>query len=164
MKKKNININNYAGLWKRFLAVMIDDVVLIPMIFVNLRFNKYFIEHRMVLPIIVANLVTYGYTIVMTSHYGGTVGKLVMKIRVTDGTGINISYKKAILRSLPYILLTAFFYTTKFIFFEGVISGILNSVYMVLSNFMLIDVLVLILDSRKKSIHDYIAGTIVVNR
>jgi len=162
-KKKKIKFFVYSGFWKRLLAVLIDGLVLSPVIIVTFKFNRYFMENRMILPIIVENLITYSYSILLPSFYGGTLGKLALKIRIVDVNGHNISISKSALRSSPYIINWLLFIVTKFVLSEGVIANNLNTIYGILSNFMLIDGLFLIFSPQKRAIHDYIAGTYVVN-
>ncbi|MDF2671912.1 MAG: hypothetical protein K0R09_177 [Clostridiales bacterium] len=164
MKKKKYNGNNYATFWRRFLAYIIDGLVLIPIAIVCLTYNKYFIEHRIVLPVIAENLITYGYLIILPPLFGGTLGKLAMRIRIIDTSGNNITYIKSVLRNLPYAISTILFIFTKFIFVEKTIGSCFNSINMVLGYFIYIDALVLIFSPQKKAAHDYIAGTFVINK
>jgi uncharacterized RDD family membrane protein YckC len=75
------------------------------------------------------------YATMESSKFQGTIGKLVMGIKVTDVNGERINFSKALLRNLSKI-----------------ISGIV----------LMIGYLMILFDSKKQGLHDKIADTYVV--
>lgn len=102
----------YAGFWIRFVAALIDRV--------PLRFVQFLISFFVVyIPgkfatLIFANLVLMfvidaAYEIIMTAKYGGTVGKLLLNLRVISNNK-NISYWRSTGRYFAKFLSAAVMY------------------------------------------------------
>ena len=142
----------YGGFWIRFVASIIDgavmNIVIIP-VFVALFFG-YFATHHpqpgqppdagfFVLIGLVWILVVVGiwlYDALMTSSSKqGTLGKMVMRLKVTDMNGGRISFGRATGRH----------------FAKAFLSGIL-AIGFIMAGFT----------DRKQALHDMLAGTLVV--
>lgn len=122
----------YGGFWWRFLAVIVDIIVVgvltgvaTPLLFV--------------LPILIPIaplLVDAGYSIFMeSSPTQGTVGKMVCRLKVADLSGKRITPGKAALR-----------YVGKYV------SGLL----------LFLGYLLVLFTSKKQALHDLMAGTVVL--
>lgn len=129
----------YAGFWIRFIASIIDILILFPFFWVVSRLFFYlpggFFKISFVI-IIIHILIDCFYEIILTSKFGGTLGKLLMRIEVTNAGGIRLSLANSTLR-----------------YFSKWLSTILLG----------IGFLMIAWDEKKRGLHDKIAKTFVVN-
>lgn len=151
----------YAGFWRRFLAYIIDAIIMgivsfivfLPFlavvglgalsssieerddeVFIGLAFailGTYF------LAVLICFLIRWLYFAIMESINGATVGKMVLGIKVTDMNGCTISFGRATGR-----------------YFGKILSGLILYVGFIMAGFT----------QQKQALHDIIAGTLVVNR
>jgi uncharacterized RDD family membrane protein YckC len=146
---------NYAGFWIRFLAIIIDCVILgIVTSIINSIFGAGFafvpttsdgtssagtfgfLAGMMGLSFIINLVINYGYYVILTGLYGATLGKMVLGLRVVDANGQKIGIPKAVLREI----------------IGKWISGIVFALGYIWVAF----------DEKKQGWHDKIAGTYVV--
>ena len=164
-----VHLNPYSTFWPRFLASSVDAVTLwpvtglIPMMITYLgqlsdaqSFWVYSIA-AMVIPI---------YSVVLHGTFGATLGKYVCKIVVLDAkTKRSIGFKQALLRDSVPILLTI-----TWIVWIALFGGAENpeasaSFYVIPLIFLawfLAEVITMLTNVRRRAIHDYIAGTVVI--
>ncbi len=155
---------NYAGIGSRFLALLIDGIIIgIPIGIISTvlsammavrviqktsrdnTFNPgmaadamgtFFAGFGFIM--IISLLITWAYFALMeSSGWQGTLGKRILSIKVTDLNGNRISLKKATLR----LLVKAF-----------------------ISGWFLIGYIMAFFTRRKQSLHDLIAGTLVLTK
>jgi len=90
----------YAGFWKRLGAAILDFVVWIPF-----HILVYYVSSiNIVIALGVAIIQAFFYSIYNVSLnliYGGTLGKLLVEIRITKPNGKKIGIKTALLWSVP---------------------------------------------------------------
>jgi len=134
-----------ASLRSRATAFIIDDLLVTAIILVifwenimavshDINAMMFFMKTDLVMPLIFLKFV---YQALFTWYYGATVGKIVAKIRVIDSnTWGRVSIFSAILRSIGRIFSEMFFYI-------GFLIGFFND--------------------GKKTFHDLIGKTLVVN-
>ncbi|MCE3003537.1 MAG: RDD family protein, partial [Xanthomonadaceae bacterium] len=134
-----------AGFWKRVLATLVDYVVIIVIsLIAGLGLGVGLALSGLSETAIqwVANLfglalgIAY-YAVLESSSWQGTLGKYVVGIVVTDGEGRRISLLRAIGR-----------YFAKFLSVIPLLGGFLMAAF----------------TRRKQALHDYVAGTLVLNR
>jgi uncharacterized RDD family membrane protein YckC len=97
-----IKKEKYAGFWIRFLSYIIDYIVLIiPSIIM-----KYIIDKRyIIINILVGFILMWLYYALMeSSKYQGTLGKMILNLKITDLNYNKISFEKATLRFLGKFL------------------------------------------------------------
>ncbi|MGC4022512.1 MAG: RDD family protein [Cyclobacteriaceae bacterium] len=155
---------NYAGFWQRFLALIIDGIiigivrsVIIVPIMVAMGFSVASEAQSLdsddlstLLPILgtVAALVGVAmiastviwvlyYTLMESSKYQATVGKLALGIIVTDASGNKLDFSKALIRNVCKI-----------------ISGMVMCIGFIIAAFT----------EKKQALHDIIASTLVVKK
>jgi uncharacterized RDD family membrane protein YckC len=84
----------YAGFWQRFGAGIIDAIVLIPVAHI-----LYYLEGLSIAAAILAAVISSAlysaYTIHFHYRYGATLGKMALKIKVTNPDGYSINLKQA---------------------------------------------------------------------
>jgi len=134
-----------ASLRSRATAFIIDDLLVTAIILVifwenimavshDINAMMFFMKTDLVMPLIFLKFV---YQALFTWYYGATVGKIIAKIRVIDSnTWGRVSIFSAILRSIGRIFSEMFFYI-------GFLIGFFND--------------------GKKTFHDLIGKTLVVN-
>jgi uncharacterized RDD family membrane protein YckC len=138
----------FAGFWKRVAAWLIDSIIglcgIIPIILIlgrllipttgDVRYNE---AQWMGLGTSVGIIFTWLYYAFMeSSSYQGTVGKMVLGIKVTDMNGNRVGFGKATGRH-----------------FGKIISGILCIGYIMVA-----------FTQKRQGLHDIMAGCLVVNR
>ncbi len=105
---------SYAGFWKRFVAAIIDGIIIelgsgiIVSVFIfgmwkaGSTYGQEIIE---VFALILRYLSGWIYYIVMeSSSLQGTLGKMILKIKVTDLAGDRVGFGRAIGRNLGKII------------------------------------------------------------
>lgn len=155
---------NYAGFWLRFVAVIIDYIVIycaqaflvVPLLaLVGLNFANNIAnadsmsEGEMagsifsfvaalsgLIFLLYAILILY-YTLMESSKYQATLGKMALGLKVTDVNGNKLDFVKALVRNLCKI-----------------ISGMILYVGYIMAGFT----------EKKQALHDMIAGTLVVKK
>ena len=120
----------YAGLWTRIMAHNIDLIILLPLFYL---LSFIIVSDRLLFA--ACFVISFFYEVLSTSFYGGTVGKRMAKIKVTNQAMENISIYRSLLRSATKII-------SGFLFFIG---------------FIIIE-----LNQQKKGLHDMLSGTFVI--
>ena len=129
---------DYAGLGSRFVALLIDGIILSVVMFVlALLFGEDFGDFRAT-SFWLTTVVEFFYFTVLLSQTGTTLGGRVMGINVVDAVEQTLSMGSAAVRSIV-----------------AVIEGLLNIIG-------LIGYLWAFWDKRKQTIHDNVAGSYVV--
>jgi len=146
----------YAGFWIRVLASIIDSLVLVPFYIplairmidrmditsstsiADIDFTQ--VSSEVVGWALVLQFVRYAYELVMIGQWNATVGKFAVGIRVRQTDGSPATWREAALRPLLELVI-----------------GVLG-----ISFASLVDDLWMLWDKQKQTLHDKIAGTIVV--
>lgn len=151
----------YAGFWKRFLAWIIDSIILgvatgflvfpaLALVGVSVFATATADEPETGIGFIIAALGAYFmaimcaavggwlyYALMESSERGATVGKMALGIKVTDLAGNKISFGKATGR-----------------YFGKIISGMILYIGFIMAGFT----------EKKQALHDMMAGCLVVNK
>jgi uncharacterized RDD family membrane protein YckC len=172
----------YAGFWPRSLSLLIDYVIIAPIALLlmktialgNFTFTVIFIGWSIFL------WATYLF---MLYNFGGTPGKLVVGIKVRKLSGEKAGFKEVLLRSIVDIIL-GFILTTAYLIAINSMdvhhylelkskfrSAYLHSLYPpwrwpfdILSNIWIWgELAVLLFNKKRRAIHDFIAGTVVIH-
>jgi len=176
-----VSENIYAGFWLRLGSLLLDFVFVIPVTILILYLNSlgkeiYFYT---ILPGLLFGL---WYNIYLPKRYGGTAGKLVVGIKIIKINGQSIEWKEAILRHIVLLIMTIFSIVImifcvlqadestyinlswlKQSAYLMTFAPILFKVYTWSSNIWIYsEFIVLLTNKRKRAIHDYIAGTVIV--
>jgi uncharacterized RDD family membrane protein YckC len=173
--------NLYAGFWLRFGSFLLDALFMYPVIFLTLYLNglgknNYFYT-------LIPNL-AFGiwYSIYLPKKYGGTPGTLVAGVNIIRLDGESIGWKEAILRHsvlLALSILSSIWMTSCLLSADDetfknlgwlqqqqylmTLSPGFFKFYNWASNiWMYSELIVLLTNKRKRAIHDFIAGTVIV--
>jgi uncharacterized RDD family membrane protein YckC len=156
-------MDKYETLWRRFIALFIDFIILIPVNW-GIAIVLSIID---ILPTLLTSaltgLVSVLYYVLMHFYYGRTVGKMVGRVKVLDDSETPLNFGQSVLRSLPQLLpvMFAFSFSTadetagSIALWAGLIYGFTGL-------FSIADVIVCLANDKRRALHDFIAGTIVV--
>lgn len=178
---EGINDSLYAGFWARLGSLLLDSIFLLPVIFLiqylnGLGKNIFFIT---ILPNI---LFALWYNIYLPKKYGGTPGKLVVGNKIIRLDGQYIKWKEAFLRHIIlfiFTILSVIMMTICLLKADNetyknlgwlersqylmTLSPLFFKIYAWTSNIWIYSEFVILLtNKRKRAIHDFIAGTVIV--
>ena len=173
----------YAGFWQRLYAAIVDVLLMFPFTCLYIWLWRYGRTTTIVAYILVAFLYLM-YSVYFNARFGGTLGKLFAGIRITKPNGTRIGWLEAWKRSSVDIVLI---FPGLFAFIWGLMQADPNQ-YMSLPLmerlrfvtqylpywYHVVDalsqvwywseLLVLLTNKRKRALHDFIAGTVVIKK
>ena len=173
----------YAGFWARLLAAIVDIIVFIPIIVIFHYLQS--INIRLTIFVVVFYSCLFSaYSVYFNLKYGGTIGKLITGIRITKPDGNKIQIKEALLRSSVDIFYGLVFAIAQVYAIKKVdpnaylVAGYMERVRLTLPlhpEFMKhmdklnevwywSELIVLLFNKRKRALHDFIAGTVVIKK
>jgi uncharacterized RDD family membrane protein YckC len=180
MEIEGINDKIYSGFWSRFAANLLDGLIFMPCLFLLLFINS-FNKNIYFFTIIPHLLFTVWYHVYLPQRYGGTPGKLIAGIKIVRMDSSPIGWKESLLRysvniffaALNIIMMSAAImaaddeiynnlnwfqrsaYLSRSIKGGGIMAGLSNI-------WIWSEMVVLLFNKRKRAIHDFIAGTVVL--
>jgi uncharacterized RDD family membrane protein YckC len=176
---EGINGGIYSGFWSRLGANLLDMLILIPYVLILMfiiSFNKY-----MYIFTVIPNLLfDFWYNVFLPKKYGGTPGKLIVGIKIIKIDSLPIGWKESVLRYILPLFLTLIRDTLMVIaafLADGEIYNGLNwfqkAYYLTTSAktgaidifnnvWVWSEIIVLLFSKRKRALHDFIAGTVVI--
>ena len=133
--------NFYAGFWTRFVAYLIDMIVIYAISSLLNTISFGLLNKVLDFPILGEEslsyvLVMFTYFILMTYFFSQTLGKMIMKIKVETNRGDKLSLADVVYRELIGRLLTIFLAYLPY--------------------------LAVAFTNKKKGLHDFVADTVVV--
>lgn len=178
---EGVNDTLYADFWSRLGSLLLDFVFLIPFGWLMLYFNtttKYAILYTAIPNL----LFSIFYHIYLPKKYGGTPGKLIAGIKIIRLDGQPIGYKEAFIRHSILLLLTAMNLVIVIMAMSKADDGVYQSLswlqqtqYLMsfepgayrlnlwLNNIWVYgELIVLLTNKRKRAVHDFMAGTVIV--
>ncbi|MCH7859033.1 MAG: RDD family protein [Candidatus Marinimicrobia bacterium] len=173
----------YAGFMKRQAAFLIDGLVLVLFLYLSQKLQGFTIPTTILVMAVFWALYPF-YSVYFNFRYGGTLGKLAVKIRVTRPDGSKIGLREAFLRSVVDIGFAVLAITAEILAISQVdadqylVVGMLERAQLLLplypawkayvndgsSAWVWSELLVILLNERKRALHDFIAGTVVIHR
>ncbi len=178
----NTNSLRYAGFWPRLASLLLDFVILVPIGALEFwgssafrLFDVYFL-----LP---GTLFGLFYSVYLVRRFGGTPGKILVGIRIRKLDGSPVGYREAFLRYFPefiFCLLSsvalilpllhmsdAEFHSLSFMQYNQRIIEIAPKWYKPLqwaqNAWFWGELIVLLTNRKRRALHDFIAGTVVVH-
>lgn len=103
----------YAGVGLRAVAVIIDSVILFFLAYLTALFTGSTTKTGFELqggPFFLLLLISFGYYIVMEAVWAGTLGKLLIGLRVVKEDGSKIDWSKSLIRNVLRLVDGLFFY------------------------------------------------------
>lgn len=173
----------YAGFGKRFFAGFVDMLVFVPFMFLFHYIDGISIPVAM-MGAVLSGLLYSTYSIGCHYKFGATLGKMAAGIKVTQPNGDQIGLKHAFLRSSVDLLFAAVSLYIQLLVLAQVDPAIyLNAgltekgqhmlqfypawhdvLNIVAVTWVLSEFVVLLFNERKRALHDFIAGTVVVHQ
>lgn len=163
--------SKYHTFWPRFWSPSVDEVVLWPLATVIPGiFLMLFPDNELLSNIIwlLSVMIWFAYSIYFHGRFGAPFGKMATKVRVVDArTERPISYVQAFLRDLPLLILMICLSIYYFVS-AGDSTGqsltywsAINTLYI---GWFIAEVVTMLTNHKRRAIHDFIAGTVVVRR
>lgn len=181
-----LEINNekvYAGFWKRFGSAIVDMLVFIPFMFAF-----HFIESSSlsmaIVSVILSSILFSAYSVYFHYKFGATLGKMALGIKVTLPDGKRIGLKQALLRSSVDLAFALFMVIAQIIAISNADPEVyLNAGWIERTEYIIPlfpvwygavniasqiwywgEFIVLLFNKRKRALHDFIAGTVVIHQ
>jgi len=172
----------YAGFWPRFWALLIDFFVFIPLIWTTFWSLSTSRSTALLLEVPLGVLAAF-YSIYFVGRWGQTVGKMMIGIKVVAVDGSKVGYTRAFYRHSVDLGFSAVSTALTILALLSVSSGEYDRLSFegkldLLATHTpswnsLIDwltfawigseLVVLLLNEKRRALHDYIAGTVVVH-
>jgi len=171
----------YAGFWRRFGAYLVDFVVFIPIIalvyFLGEKSRMFYLYWF--LPGILIGLWFHVY---LVYRYGGTPGKLFLKVRIAMTDGSPVTIKAAAMRHLVLfvlnvassigLLISTMSMTDDLYFSLGYLARGQKMVALAPPWYGIVSILIqvwiwgefvtMLFNKKRRAVHDFIAGTVVI--
>ena len=171
----------YGGFWRRFAALLLDGLVLVPVsvpdVLLSHRYRLFSVYY-----LVPRALFGLFYGVYLVRRYGGTPGKLIMSLRIRRVSGEAVGYREAFLRYAPEFLFSlllsialimptlqmtdaqyhalSFAERSKRLF--DLAPGWFRPVWILQQVWMWGEFIVLLTNRKRRALHDFIAGTVVV--
>jgi len=171
----------YAGFWPRLGALLLDGLILLPLLVLTLLGAAHYrLFHLYYL--VPGTLFGLFYGVYLVRRFGGTPGKLIAHVRILKVNGDPIGYREAVLRYFPEFVF-GFLMSIALVCALSHVSDVeyralsfhergkrIHDLYpswrkplWIAQNIWVWGELIVLLTNRKRrALHDFIAGTVVV--
>ncbi|WP_339891886.1 RDD family protein, partial [Neptuniibacter pectenicola] len=173
----------YAGFGKRFGSAIVDMLVFIPFMFVFHFIESSSLSMAMV-GTVLSSILFSAYSVYFHYKFGATLGKMALGIKVTLPNGEKIGFKQAILRSSVDLAFALFMVIAQVMAISNADPEVyLNAGWMERAEYIMPlfpawygavniaselwywgEFIVLLFNKRKRALHDFIAGTVVIRQ
>jgi uncharacterized RDD family membrane protein YckC len=181
LQLEGVSESVYAGFWRRLAALLLDGLLITPVGLLTVYLYSYGATSYLIV-FLPAQLFWFWYSVYLVKDYGGTPGKLLMEIQIIKINGANAGWKEAVLRESVMLVLSLYsgIVTAVALFnmdgdhydslgwldkqvYVASIFPALSAIHMWFDKFWIWgELIVLLMNKRKRAIHDYIAGTVIV--
>jgi uncharacterized RDD family membrane protein YckC len=171
----------YVGFWPRLAAHLIDIAILIPYALVSTWF-AYRSKEGFLVAQAVGFIIAIVFEIYLVKRFGGSPGKLIMKIRIAKVDGTPVGYKEASLRySVLFIIslvtsaalvagawkipdqeYAALTHKSRVEHIREFAPAWYRTVEIVGAIWVYSEFAVLLTNRKRRAIHDFMAGTVVI--
>jgi len=182
-KTRTVGSNmRYAGFWPRFAAILIDTIVLAPLIAVSFWTLSASRTTALLIEVPLAFAFAF-YNIYFVGRWGQTIGKMALKIRVVRLDGADAGFTRAFYRHAVdlafsiatsvltiYALMSVTDHEYSMLVFDERLDLVENKTgaWIRVLNWLSLawvgsELVVLLLNDKRRALHDYMAGTVVVH-
>ena len=171
----------YAGFWRRFGAYWIDFIIFLPvgLIAIWLFGQSQSAPSNWLLPGVAIGIWFHVY---LVKRYGGTPGKLLLRLRIARVDGTAVRYREALLRYLPLLVMGALLAAAVAIAsWELTETEYMNlswkerhvrltqlapywyqPIFVLAEMWTWSEFLVMMMNKKRRALHDFLAGTVVI--
>jgi len=173
----------YAGFWRRLCSFYVDVLIIVPLgiFFVWL---EGFDRTLSIFIVAISSVLFAMYNVFFNARFGGTPGKLALGIRITKPDGSRIGWKEAWKRSAVDLVFSFFvlvlqvwslflvdpadYASMKWLQRGSLVLKYYPDSYHTIQMFQNIwiwsEFVVLLFNTRKRALHDFIAETVVIKK
>lgn len=173
----------YVGFWKRFGAYCLDVIVFLPIMGLSLWGNEQsrLFQLYWLIPGLIIGLWLHVY---LVRTYGGTPGKLLLKIKIAKVDGSDVGYKEAILRysvlfAISLVMSAALIPATlemtdaeyfsmgwkeRALYMVEHAPSWYNIANIAMNVWIWSEFVVMLTNKKRRALHDFIAGTVVIHK
>lgn len=173
----------YAGFWKRFCAGWVDAFIIFPLVFLFIWLKRF--DRTLAIIITIPSSILFAmYHVYFNARFGGTPGKLAVGIRIARPNGTPIAWAEAWKRSAVDLAFASVFLCVQVWvllrvtpeqyaslglvertqLFQDHQPNWCHSVAILQQVWIWSEVVILLFNRRKRAIHDFIAGTVVIKK
>lgn len=165
-----------VGFWRRVRMTLLDWVIaVIPITILYIFSLKFSIRTESVLPFVIYWLFFSVTMIFFTVKYGGTLGKLIMKAKIVDNHGRNLTIVRSIYRIIFYIIyaISMIILLNEAIYMKvdeknignymANSNGVIGQIILIISFVSIISALFVAFNRNRRAIHDFLAGSYVID-
>src|SRR4051812_43822442 len=168
----------YAGFWLRFCSMLLDGLILSPLLLLIMLNTSRLL---MIAIVTLSFCLNVFYEVYLVQRFGGTPGKLILRLRIVKTDGSPATYRQALLRASPDMIFSFLGSISLLI----VLSRMSNAGYSELNSAPYSQIaalspawsgvvtvieriwdwgelIVLQMNPKKRALHDFLAGTVVV--
>ena len=173
----------YSTFWRRVGAQLLDFVVMLPVLALGLALSGLGRRPYVALAVLLW-LFNLGYYVYLVRRFGGTPGKLALGLRIVQVNGLPVSFQQAVLRYIVDLFLS----TCGFVALVWATLAMTEADYAsldwhnraaaqialapgwypwvegLLRLWVLGLLIVMLTNSERRTIHDFIAGTVVIRK
>lgn len=172
----------YSKVWRRMAALCVDFIILSPLFVISIVGDGNFRLFKIYwfLPV---NILCYFYYVYLPYRFGGTPGKRILGLRMLRVNGEPLKYREVILRFLIFWLpglgvsvagMMAVWSLTDAQYFSAAsalgrshlvtmaMPSWYNPLTVVWGMFLWVDWGAMLMNKKRRALHDFIAGTVVV--
>ena len=164
-------LRKYDTFWKRYLASFIDSLIFLPLPLVTHQYERSTNTTAFLLFTILHVFLFTSYLVIGHGRYGQTVGKYLMGVKVMDVNEKDvIGYLIAFIREcvwffaqmagIVYLIVSTTESVEPIAIHETYYKSIVG---LITSTWFLLEVVTLLFNKKKRALHDFIAGSVVVH-
>lgn len=161
--------SKYHTFWQRFFALLVDFIALVILYLAILKLLQALGWWTIPVALVFQYFYFLSYSVICHGLYGKTLGKLATGIVVRDAKAEqSIGFKHALLRdSVPLVIALIVFITVLFAYVEGgYLTKAQQNLIVWVGSFQgiwfLLELITMLLNSKRRALHDFIGGTVVV--
>jgi uncharacterized RDD family membrane protein YckC len=170
-------MDKYQTIFLRFVALIIDYLLLIPIMYSSLQLKPYLFENGFsadlsTFVVTKLSLILYTlYYVLMHGFFGQTLGKMVVGVKVVDTADVKINIGQSLIRSLPQIILIIITlgFNSRYLMSgetnqkESQIAAAVESLLSIaVLLWTVLNIIVTLSSNKHEALHDLFAGTVVV--
>ena len=157
-------MEKYQTFGRRFGAAILDSIIIFPVNWIVSSVILSITAIPTMLSWAIPALISALYYILLHYYFGQTLGKIAARVKVLDDSGTSINFGQSIIRSLPQLIIPMFAvsFSTADQTAADTIRLWAGIIYGFNFLFSVANIIVCLANEKRRALHDFIAGTIVV--